>query len=87
MGIEFSPKVLCTVKLSRRLFPNQARHNLDTLITVHGLQVANRHRALDDARATVDVLHGIFERLGTFGVATLGELTNFKRKRERKPLD
>ena len=49
VGIDFSPKVICTVKLSRRLFPNQARHNLDTLIQVHGLKIANRHRALDDA--------------------------------------
>lgn len=49
VGIEFSPKVICTVKLSRRLFPDQGRHNLDTLITVHGLKVQNRHRALDDA--------------------------------------
>jgi DNA polymerase-3 subunit epsilon len=54
VGIEFSPKVLCTVKLSRRLFPNQARHNLDTLVAVHGLQVANRHRALDDAKLLYD---------------------------------
>lgn len=54
VGIDFSPKVLCTVKLSRRLFPNQARHNLDTLIAVHGLQVANRHRALDDAKLIYD---------------------------------
>ena len=50
LGIEFSPKVVCTVKLSRRLFPSQARHNLDTLIAVHGLEVTNRHRALDDAK-------------------------------------
>jgi DNA polymerase-3 subunit epsilon len=54
VGIDFSPKVLCTVKLSRRLFPNQARHNLDTLIQVHGLQVASRHRALDDAKLLYD---------------------------------
>lgn len=50
VGIEFSPKVVCTVKLSRRLFPAQGRHNLDTLITIHGLEVQNRHRALDDAK-------------------------------------
>ena len=50
VGIDFSPKVVCTVKLSRRLFPNQARHNLDTLIQVHGLAVAARHRALGDAQ-------------------------------------
>ena len=49
IGIEFKPKVLCTVKLSRLLFPDQARHNLDTLISTHGLKVSARHRALGDA--------------------------------------
>jgi DNA polymerase-3 subunit epsilon len=49
LGIDFKPKVLCTVKLSRHLFPEQKRHNLDTLIQVHGLKVSARHRALGDA--------------------------------------
>lgn len=49
MGIDFKPKVLCTVKLSRLLFPNQTRHNLDTIIREHGLTVGARHRALGDA--------------------------------------
>jgi DNA polymerase-3 subunit epsilon len=49
LGMDFRPKVLCTVKLSRLLFPQQARHNLDTLITAHGLTVTARHRALGDA--------------------------------------
>lgn len=49
IGIDFKPKVLCTVKLSRLLFPNQARHNLDTIIQAHGLRVSARHRALGDA--------------------------------------
>ena len=48
-GIDFKPKVLCTVKLSRLLFPNQPRHNLDTIIQAHGLKVSARHRALGDA--------------------------------------
>jgi len=47
--MDFRPKVLCTVKLSRLLFPHQARHNLDTLVATHGLQVSARHRALGDA--------------------------------------
>ena len=59
---------------------------LSTLAEFFGASIEPNHRALDDARATVDVLHGIFERLGTFGVSTLGELTTFKRKRERKAL-
>lgn len=49
VGMDFRPKVLCTVKLSRLLFPDQARHNLDTIISAHGLSVSARHRALGDA--------------------------------------
>ena len=39
-----------TVRLSRRLYPGYARHNLDTLIERHRLVVEDRHRALGDAR-------------------------------------
>ena len=49
IGIDFKPKVLCTVKLSRLLFPDQPRHNLDTIINAHNLEVSARHRALGDA--------------------------------------
>ncbi|PHY05817.1 MAG: ethanolamine utilization protein [Alcaligenaceae bacterium] len=49
LGIDFRPKVLCTVKLSRLLFPEQPRHNLDTIISAHCLCVSARHRALGDA--------------------------------------
>ncbi|MCL1840745.1 MAG: DEDD exonuclease domain-containing protein, partial [Propionibacteriaceae bacterium] len=35
------------------------------------------HRALSDARATVEVLYGLLERLGAFGVSTLDDLTAF----------
>ncbi len=49
IGIDFKPKVLCTVKLSRLLFPEQPRHNLDTIISTHDLKVSARHRALGDA--------------------------------------
>ena len=50
IGIEFRPTVLCTVKLSRKLYPGFAKHNLDSLIERHRLQVTERHRALGDAR-------------------------------------
>ncbi|MES2831628.1 MAG: exonuclease domain-containing protein [Pseudomonadota bacterium] len=49
-GIEFKPQVLCTVKLSRKLYPGFGRHNLDSLIERHRLPVTQRHRALGDAR-------------------------------------
>ncbi len=50
LGMRYLTKVLCTVKLSRRLFPQEKRHNLDSLIARHGLKCHARHRALADAR-------------------------------------
>lgn len=56
LGIEFRAPTLCTVKLSRRLFPEHHRHNLDTLLSRHGVNVTgDRHRALTDARALWDL--------------------------------
>lgn len=50
-GMDIRPRVLCTVKLSRRLYPACRGHSLDALIARHGLQVRDRHRALGDAQA------------------------------------
>jgi len=52
--IPFSAKVLCTVKLSRRLFPEHVRHSLDAVMERHGLACSARHRALGDARVISD---------------------------------
>ncbi len=49
-GIRYAPNVLCTVKLSRQLYPHERRHNLDSLIERHGLECSDRHRALGDAK-------------------------------------
>ena len=48
-GYAFRSDVLCTVKLSRKLFPEEPRHNLDALVTRHELKPDARHRALADA--------------------------------------
>ena len=50
LGVTFRAPVLCTVKLSRTLFPEYKRHNLDSLIERHGLAADARHRALADAQ-------------------------------------
>ena len=73
IGIDFKPKVLCTVKLSRLLFPDQARHNLDTIINAHHLLVSARHRALGDADLLLQ-----FWRVceSKFGKAKLNEAIN-----------
>jgi DNA polymerase-3 subunit epsilon len=50
-GIDFSARTLCSVRLSRRLYRGEARHDLDSVIARHGLACSARHRALGDAEA------------------------------------
>jgi len=54
VGLDFSAPVLCTVKLSRRLFPEHPRHSLDAVMERHALSCSARHRALGDARVISD---------------------------------
>ncbi|MFO1324199.1 MAG: exonuclease domain-containing protein [Burkholderiales bacterium] len=51
IGRPFAARALCTVRLSRRLFPDADGHGLDAVVARHGLAVTDRHRALGDARA------------------------------------
>ena len=81
--------VIDTARIARYVLDRDDVPNckLSTLAPFFGSPTLPSHRALDDARATVDVLHGIFERLGSHNVTTLEELISFKRKRPRRPID
>lgn len=54
MNADFQAPMLCTARLSRRLFAREKQHSLDAIIARHGLipgrDAAARHRALGDAR-------------------------------------
>ncbi|MBK5914685.1 3'-5' exonuclease family protein [Rhodocyclus purpureus] len=50
LGMSFRAQSLCTVKLSRRLYPQFHRHSLEALLERHAINVDARHRALADAR-------------------------------------
>jgi len=67
-GLRFQAKMLCTVKLSRRLYPEHAHHNLDSLIGRHQLRLGTsgnaRHRALGDAQAVWQFLRVAAEERG-----------------------
>lgn len=71
LGVDFRPKVLCTVRLSRRLFPEERRHNLDALIARHGLEVDARHRGLGDARALWQFWQRVHRQFGPARVETV----------------
>jgi DNA polymerase-3 subunit epsilon len=71
--------VLDTARLARHVVTrDEARdRKLSTLARLFRSATAPDHRALTDARATVDVLHGLIERVGNLGVTSLEELTTF----------
>ncbi len=64
VGLSFRSDVLCTVKLSRRLYPQHYKHNLDSIIARHGIVLAERHRALADAEAVYQFLRQSTASLG-----------------------
>lgn len=64
-----------TAGLARRLVRQEVRNlKLATLAAHFRSPVSPTHRALDDARATVAVFHGLLERAGTLGVTALEDL-------------
>jgi len=69
-AIRFDARMLCTVRLSRRLYPEHARHNLDSLIARHGLECRARHRALGDADAVWQFLRTALNEHGAESVAS-----------------
>jgi DNA polymerase-3 subunit epsilon len=85
------PLVLDTVILARKILRKDEVRNrkLSTLAQFFRTPVSPTHRALDDARATTSVLHGLIERVGNLGVHDLEGLQTYsgpateKRRRKR----
>ena len=70
------PQVVDTVALARRVVTKDEapNHKLGTLAALFGASTTPDHRALSDARATVDVLHALFGRMTALGVTHLEDL-------------
>ncbi len=70
---------LDTARLARRVLTRDEAPNckLSTLARLFRTEVQPCHRALADAQATVDVLHGLLARLGGLGVHSIDELRTF----------
>ncbi len=75
--------VIDTAKFARRVLSREevADCKLGTLANFFNATVSPTHRALDDALATVDVLHGLIDRVGSLGINTLKELQKFSSKK------
>jgi DNA polymerase III epsilon subunit family exonuclease len=85
--------VIDTAKLARRVLSRDEVVNckLGTLAEFFNASVSPTHRALDDALATIDVLHALIGRVGSMGITTLEELQDFSNRksstRSRKEID
>jgi DNA polymerase III epsilon subunit family exonuclease len=79
-----------TARLARAVLDRDEVINckLGTLAEFFNAETSPNHRALDDALATVDVLHGIIERLAGHKVSTFEEMRNFpsKKRRVKRPI-
>ena len=64
LGVAFEAPVICSMRLSRRLFPEQRGHDLDAVARRHRLpDCGARHRALPDARLLQQFWHVLHEEL------------------------
>ena len=79
-----------TARLARAVLDRDEVINckLSTLAEFFGASTSPNHRALDDAMATVDVLHGLIERLAGFDVHNFEQMRNFpsRKKRTKRPI-
>jgi DNA polymerase III epsilon subunit family exonuclease len=79
-----------TARLARAVLDRDEVINckLSTLAEFFGASTSPNHRALDDALATVDVLHGLIERLAGFNVHNFEQMRNFpsRKRRVKRPI-
>src|SRR6185295_11062877 len=68
--LAFTVPTLCTVRLSRALFPQHKKHNLSALIERYDFKCTHRHRAFDDAKVLWDFLQYLPKEFSTEQIAT-----------------
>ncbi|TMI91800.1 MAG: DNA polymerase III subunit epsilon [Bacteroidetes bacterium] len=61
VGYEYNAKRLCTVRLSRKIFPGFPSYGLGKLCNSLDIPIENRHRAGGDAAATVQVFRRLVQ--------------------------
>ena len=64
LQLELRVKTLCTVRLSRKLYPQHRSHGLDAIMQRHGLHTAERHRAMGDVEMVLAWLQQATQEFG-----------------------
>jgi DNA polymerase-3 subunit epsilon len=83
---ELNLESICTCRLARRLNRNLPSKSLSSLVKFFGLHTRRKHRAMDDAKATANILIHFIDRLITeYEMETLDELLSFQYKKIYEP--
>lgn len=83
-GTGLEGRRLCTVKLARRVVPEVASRSLGALSEYFGIENDARHRAFGDARATVEILMRLLERVEGYEITSWAELEKLLASRRRR---
>jgi DNA polymerase-3 subunit epsilon len=62
LGFEFEASKLCTVRMSRKVFPGLPSYSLGKLSKSLGVELTQHHRAMADTAATTEIFHMILEK-------------------------
>ncbi|MGP1716134.1 MAG: exonuclease domain-containing protein [Methylophilus sp.] len=73
LGISLQQKVLCTVKLSRLLYPQHFSHGIDAIVARHNMVGIARHRAMGDVEAILRMLADARQELGEAAVQSAAQ--------------
>ncbi len=76
--------VLDTLELARAVFPDLKNHKLDTLAKYLDVNLDNHHRAVDDAKATKDILLSILDMLESRGVNNFDDINRLNSNKDIK---
>jgi len=78
-------KNLCTLKISRRLYPELPSKSLGAVCKYLGIRNKNSHRALSDAQATAKILFKMIDNLyKNYEITTLDKLLDFQKSPDIK---
>ncbi|MGB3150702.1 MAG: exonuclease domain-containing protein [Maribacter sp.] len=83
IGLDFTRKKLCTVRLSRKLIPGYNSYSLGKLCSAIGIPLTDRHRARGDAHATVLLFHKLLRAEGA--AATFKQFLNARSQEATLP--
>ncbi len=61
MGQELKIKNFCTLKVAQHEIPGLKNYNLDALCSFFGIKIQDRHRAIGDARATLELFKELLQ--------------------------